>query len=309
MSEAPLTSFRFSCGQPRKQAANRVSAKHKINSVIANYLIQEGYQTAAEEFKKEAGMHIVNKGLSSIERRKEIKYLILRGDVAEAIRAVSIYYPTVLDTNNLLLFRLLRLNLIEMIRRHKFSSAAEDKEFLDNILRFVREKLISKVAHSMELLKELEITMSLVCFNFDGSTPAEQLKELPEELRRLFDLCLRKECYRAVNQAILDLEPTAALLPRTQPVNDISVPALDSLPLAEDLNGLDIMDEDIDDLLSFSPLPAPMVLPPVPAQEPVIKSQLEDICNLWVATELILYDKKQISQKRYFPSSLEKFLL
>lgn len=246
-------------------------SKEKIDNLILNYFIVEGYQEAAISFAKEINIELKNERIkshspslnpfikqlgsmssmnnsdfaevalnyfeknetydsnvtphnhhhpivkpkiisdySTINQRKEIKLLILKGSITDAIQKVSEYFPTILDSNNLLHFKLLRLNLIEMIRNHKLANGniadiALEKKFLDDILTFVRENLINKVTHSSRLLKELEITMSLLCFNFDADKSIEEQKDLPEELRSLFNLSLRNQCYRLVNKAILNL--------------------------------------------------------------------------------------------------------
>lgn len=236
--------------------------KKKIDSLILNYFIQEGYKEAAITFSKETNIELVDKpsqlsspsaksteflrklkevddnssllklieeykfegdldiendknhkvikGYSTINERREIKYLILKGEITKAIEKISEYFPMVLDSNNLLHFKLLRLNVIEMIRNHKLenpsSSTDIEKQFLNDILLFVRQNLINKVTKSFKLLRELEITMSLLCFNFDPTLGSiDQQKDLPEELRSLFDLSLRSQCYKLVNRAILDL--------------------------------------------------------------------------------------------------------
>lgn len=241
--------------------------KQRIDQLILNYFIQEGYKEAAITFAREINVDLakdikdpaitdpsslaflnklspdnlqdkekflklinnnsikqdstfpdlvatkhkkVSKGYSTINERREIKYLILRGVITDAIRKISQYFPSVLDSNNLLHFRLLRLNLIEMIRTHKLNNpdgnTEIERQFLNDILKFVRQNLINKVTKSFKLLKELEITMSLLCFNFDPNVKSiEDQKDLPEELRSLFDLSLRTQCYRLVNRAILNL--------------------------------------------------------------------------------------------------------
>ncbi|RLV90699.1 Glucose-induced degradation protein 8 [Spathaspora sp. JA1] len=246
--------------------------KDKIDQLILNYFIQEGYQEAAISFSKELNIDItkttttpstikensfihqlsrINKldenefsdvaidyfnsvsdlnpppvggngsgsrldhmggsklvaGYSTIIPRQEIKLLILKGSITEAIKKISEHFPTILDVNNLLHFKLLRLNLVEMIRNHKLNNMNQDeRQFLDDILTFVRENLINKVSNSFKLLKELEITMSLLCFNFDPTVAnIEDQKDLPQELRNLFNLSLRNQCYRLVNKAILNL--------------------------------------------------------------------------------------------------------
>lgn len=153
-------------------------------------------------------------GYTTITKRKEIKLLILKGQITEAIQKIIEYFPTILDSNNLLHFKLLRLNLIEMIRNHKFDPSSDkvsQKIFLNDILTFVRERLINKVTNSSKLLMELELTMSLLCFNFDPNVKKiEEQKDLPDELRSLFNLSLRNQCCRVVNQAILDLDSNDA---------------------------------------------------------------------------------------------------
>lgn len=242
-------------------------AKEKIDHLILEYFIQEGYQDAASSFAKEINVSLegersgtpanrnytkelghvdsslLNKFMSAVNnsfikkpddeeacklslgldhspklswnysaiaRRKEIKYLILKGAITEAIQKINDYFPTVLDSNNLLHFMLLRLNLIEMIRKHKLNSSSStnidfEKTFLNEILTFVRENLINKVTYSARLLKELELTMSLLCFNFDTTKSIEDQKDLPAELRELFNLSMRMQCYRLVNRAIINL--------------------------------------------------------------------------------------------------------
>ncbi|CAH6722276.1 hypothetical protein CLIB1444_08S05798 [[Candida] jaroonii] len=235
--------------------------KKKIDSLILNYFIQEGYKDAAIMFSKETNIDLIDKtgqlsspstksneflqklkaiddnsallkliedykfegeskvydknvktvkGYSTINERREIKYLILKGEITKAIEKISEYFPMVLDSNNLLHFKLLRLNVIEMIRNHKLENPSSsndiEKQFLNDILLFVRQNLINKVTKSFKLLRELEITMSLLCFNFDPSLGSiDEQKDLPEELRSLFDLSLRSQCYKLVNRAILDL--------------------------------------------------------------------------------------------------------
>lgn len=348
-------------------------SKQKINKLVLNYFIQEGFQEAALSFSREVGIdldpksaqalpkpcdslrfvlqipaepvdfvlaikrfaeskspaeldHIESKagsdmarGYSLIEKRKRIKYLILKGDITQAIHVISTHFPTVLDSNNLLLFKLLRLNLIEMIREHKLEQdelvkkeADAERKFLDNILLFVREKLISKVTHSHELLKELEMTMSLLCFNFNPRKPTEELNDLPEELRQLFDLSLRNECYRVVNRIILDLDSTDSDIQAYKglPYADFSPAMLLKLPPAPTLEGQDVKMEDALeppklDMLDWIEVDShPSDSPTDQKDDPVIEhstleSKLERIAMLWIATEQRLVDKKIIPAKRY----------
>lgn len=378
-----FTLFRFSQNIQEKRIAQKTRLKEKINNVILNYLVQEGFQASALKLSQEAGIlltngeiklkddskilskHIVNnipgytgqsysgepftkygkvyekgyvKGFSSIEKRKQIKYLILRGDILQAIRVISTYYPTILDSDNLLLFKLLRLNLIEMIRSHKTNSETPldgngisdidpEKKFLNDVLTFVRENLLNKVTHSMDLLRQLEVTMSLLCFDFDPKGKADQISDLPEELRSLLDLSLRNKCYRAVNKVILDLEMSSPLELQYHGVTidevNLSLAHEKGLTLfSEDPNDLDSSDIEIKpgpDVLKsiesmISAVPEPLYQPQSPeknidsehelkSDESTSHSKLEEIARLWLATELILLLEKFIPKKRYFQDS------
>lgn len=217
-------------GPHRRAFLEEQLTQQSIDKIILDYFIQEGFHSAAEALALEAGIPLeenvggskttISKtaklGFSTIVKRKEIKLLILEGNVIEAIRVIGKYFPTILDSQPLLLFSLLRLNLIEMIREHKSKKLGQDskseEEFLNSILDFVRENMINKVTYSASLLKDLETTMSLLCFDFDTSKPAAELTELPPKLRELFNKSLRKECYRKVNRAILELNDSTSAI-------------------------------------------------------------------------------------------------
>ena len=53
-----------------------------------DYLVIEGFKTAAEEFSKEAGLSS-QVDLESIESRMKIREALQRGDVGEAIKRVK----------------------------------------------------------------------------------------------------------------------------------------------------------------------------------------------------------------------------
>lgn len=292
---------------------------------VKKYSEQKSQNSSPSHSRPEFGSNMV-KGYSSIDKRRKIKYLILKGDITQAIHVISTYFPTVLDCNNLLLFKLLRLSLIEMIRDHKFKTenlkkpdAEAEKQFLDDVLLFVRENLISKVTHSHELLKELEMTMSLLCFNFSPDKPTDGQDDLPEELRQLFDLSLRNECYRVVNRVILDLENTDLDIQQYKGLTyaNFGASMLLKLPTAPpyfDQEDVEMTDADVKsepDALSYLdqvtvPVASedPQLAPIQPVQESLteqasLESQLEKIALLWIATEQRLVEKEVISAKRY----------
>lgn len=315
--------------------------KEKIDNLILNYFIQEGFQEAAVSFAQEIGVDIDNitpnyaskfikqlnqveddqfkdivedhfkneellmmvcpnsklmAGYSTIVPRKEIKRLILQGQITEAIRKISEYFPSILDSNTLLHFKLLKLNLIEMIRNHKLQANENERDFLDKVLKFVRENLISKVSNSFKSLKELEITMSLLCFNFDPNFHDQN--DLPLELQGLFDLSLRNQCYLLVNKAILQLKDVKVY--KGPDYNEFD---LTKLPNNLDLS-FDNMDTDyaFDEIINEEPEKLmdddENVDEVNKLQNLALESKLERVVKLWSITEQRLVDLNIINEKR-----------
>ena len=65
-----------------------------MNKLIMEYLVIEGYKSAAEEFSKEASVP-PPLDLDTIERRMNIRDAVQRGDVEEAIERVNELNPEV----------------------------------------------------------------------------------------------------------------------------------------------------------------------------------------------------------------------
>lgn len=347
--QEPLPSLSVLC---RPLNYNSIS-KDKINRLILNYFIQEGFEDAAQSFAREASLqdrinsndllipqhqpegdrgnytnavrrftgliqtqiapqNRVITGIKTIDKRKEIKYLILKGNITSAIDEICANFPSVLDANNFLFFKLLRLSLIEMIREHKLNNptaiAEKEQMFLDKVLSFVRENMVTKVMHSFELLKELEITMSLLCFDFDPQKPVAEMENLPDELKKLFDLSLRSECYRAVNRAILDLEIVSKDPQQYQGISfkDFSAESLGSLPPAVPFEDSSDQEEFVADVETRIPRVSKQgtkedttATNEEEMTPDALTSQLERIAGLWIATENKMMEKKIIKRKRY----------
>lgn len=309
-------------GPHRRAYLEEQLTQHSIDKIVLDYFIQEGFHSAAEALALEAGIPLdgsvgasrkasisetARLGFRTIVKRKEIKLLILEGNIIEAIRVIGKYFPTILDSQPLLLFSLLRLNLIEMIRKHKCQKLEDPKseeQFLNSILDFVRENMINKVTYSVSLLKDLETTMSLLCFDFDPSKPLAELTELPPKLRDLFNLSLRRECYREVNRTILELNDSTSEIHYHGAPSEFSPSRLQSLneKIAEDEDTESDNSDDEDPYLMNRELKVPhFQLPEAEALRPneskdsdpeegkaldknVLRSQLERIAVLWLAT-------------------------
>ncbi|GEQ68173.1 hypothetical protein JCM33374_g1840 [Metschnikowia sp. JCM 33374] len=343
-SSKSFTSFRFSQSTHDKKSAQKARLKEKINKVILNYLVEEGFQASAAALAQEAAVPLVNGDSGHKDDPKDLmgatsNMLLPRG------LGMSPYYEGSLSAGHDK--GLLRLNLIEMIRNHKSSSKPtpkiytespskkpsagdvsstaddSDREFLYNILTFVRENLLNKVTHSMDLLRQLEVTMSLLCFDFDHQKPAHQMSELPEELRNLLNLSLRNECYRAVNSVIIDLDTSGTPEShfRGGSLNEIKlsssqakpVPQYYSYPDESDssdveinpgpdvLKSIESMITSVPELSAQVPLQANTTkgFSDAVPEEGGTNSKLEEIAKLWLATESILLLEKFIPKKRY----------
>ncbi|KAI6129231.1 CTLH/CRA C-terminal to lish motif domain-containing protein [Pisolithus croceorrhizus] len=134
--------------------------KDDLNRLIMDYLVIEGYRSAAEEFSNEAGV-IPPVDFESIESRMVIREALQRGDVEEAITRVNDLNPEILDTNPALYFRLQQQKLIELIRQSRIVEA----------LQFAQDELAPRGEESPEFLAELERTMALLAFDTTSSPP------------------------------------------------------------------------------------------------------------------------------------------
>ncbi|KIM66272.1 hypothetical protein SCLCIDRAFT_14623 [Scleroderma citrinum Foug A] len=159
--------------------------KDDLNRLVMDYLVIEGYKSAAEEFSNEAGM-VPPVDFESIESRMIIREALQRGDVEEAITRVNDLNPEILDTNPALYFRLQQQRLIELIRQGQIAEA----------LQFAQDELAPRGEESPEFLAELERTMALLAF--DPTSLA------PSAITDLLSPAQRMKTAGEVNAAILE---------------------------------------------------------------------------------------------------------
>ncbi|PPQ78059.1 hypothetical protein CVT26_015498 [Gymnopilus dilepis] len=150
-----------------------------------DYLVIEGYKSAAEEFSQEANLS-PPVDFESIESRMDIREALQRGDVEDAITRVNDLNPEILDTNPALYFKLQQQKLIEYIRQGRISEALE----------FAQEELAPRGEESPEFLSELERTMALLAFDAAPNAPAA--------IAELLSPAQRMKTAGEVNAAILE---------------------------------------------------------------------------------------------------------
>ncbi|KAF8632588.1 hypothetical protein AX15_001795 [Amanita polypyramis BW_CC] len=156
-----------------------------LNRLIMDYLVIEGYKSAAEEFSQEANI-MPPVDFESIESRMGIREALQRGDVEEAVTRVNDLNPEILDTNPALYFHLQQQKLIEYIRQGRIADA----------IQFAQDELAPRGEENPQFLAELEQTMALLAFESSLSAPAAVLE--------LLSPAQRMKTAGEVNAAILD---------------------------------------------------------------------------------------------------------
>ncbi|KAF9481037.1 lish motif-containing protein [Pholiota conissans] len=159
--------------------------KTDLNRLIMDYLVIEGYKSAAEEFSQETNLEPAV-DFESIESRMDIREALQRGDVEDAITRVNDLNPEILDTNPALYFKLQQQKLIEFIRHGRIAEA----------LQFAQDELAPRGEESPEFLSELERTMALLAF--------ESAPNPPSAIAELLSPAQRMKTAGEVNAAILE---------------------------------------------------------------------------------------------------------
>lgn len=165
-------------------------SKTDLNNLVMNYLIIEGYESAAHKFAQEANI-TPQYHFYDIQDRVQIRSAIHSGDIDTAIQRINDLYPEMLDTNPSLHFSLLRLQLIELIRTCTSSPDGDISEALN----FATTRLAPRAPGNPAFLQDLERTMALLCFPPESLAPP---------LAELMDPALRRNVAAKVNEAILE---------------------------------------------------------------------------------------------------------
>ncbi|KAG0642103.1 hypothetical protein HOY80DRAFT_952320 [Tuber brumale] len=193
MSLSTTTSSRKALGADWEKKVDEVKvSKADLNTLVMNYLIIEGYKSAAVNFAQEANMS-PQVDLDSIQERVDIRHAIHHGDIQTAIERINELHPDLLETNLPLHFSLLRLQLIELIRNCTQSPDGDISE----ALAFATTHLAPRAPGNSKFLQDLERTMALLCFPMENLAPP---------LAELMDPALRRQVAAKVNEAILEIQ-------------------------------------------------------------------------------------------------------
>ncbi|OMP86786.1 UPF0559 protein [Diplodia seriata] len=154
-----------------------------------DYLVSEGYPMAAKRFALEANIpHSAEP--QSIQERVDIRNAIHAGNIESAIHKINDLNPQILDRDPALHFALLRLQLIELIRKCMSTPNAD----ITPALTFATSELAPRAPTNKEFLEDLERTMALLIFPPENLAPP---------LAQLLDPSLRQTVATRVNEAIL----------------------------------------------------------------------------------------------------------
>ena len=156
--------------------------KQDLNKIVMNYLLVEGYQSAAEKFTQECGIK-ADMEYTLIGKRREIRVNIQKGKIVEAVELINDINPEILDNDDELYFNLKKQKLIELIKENKPKEAIE----------FSQGALAEKAMNNPVFLDQIEEVMALLAF--------ENLSECP--LKKLIDISERQKLASQVNEAIL----------------------------------------------------------------------------------------------------------
>lgn len=209
-----------------------------IPKLLLNYFVCMPYEEASVRMARELGYVKTNKdaiefnNLYKIGERAYIVELIKKGNISEAMEEInSTFGIEVLERNSDLgsrsgttgnyesstrslsnsnngkedlHFKLLLLNLIEMIRAHdkekRTNESAEDSdEFVLKLIQYSQEKLALKASSNRSYMAEVELVMTLLLFPMDNKFKIKK----PKSLKNLYSLSLRTKIADLVNRKIL----------------------------------------------------------------------------------------------------------
>lgn len=178
--------------------------------LLLNYFVCMAFEESSVRMARELGYVKSNREaeefneLYRIRERSHIGWLIKRGRVAEAMERISEVFGTeVLEGDEGgqeedLHFKLLLLNLTEMIRQHRSQPEGPSHEFILKLVEYSQQKLAIKAASSRSHMQELELVMTLLLVPHDG-----EVSKLPRSLRGLYSLPLRAQVAEMVNRRLL----------------------------------------------------------------------------------------------------------
>lgn len=196
-----------------------------IPILLLNYFVVMAYEDSSVRMARELGFIKSNKDAEELNRiykireRAQIRELIKKGDVSKAMEEINSQFGVEVLENLTpdakskkksndedLHFKLLLLNLIEMIRKHHqtASTGKDSNKFILELIEYSQDKLALKAGSNKEYMKELELVMTLLLFPMEAprNSTGDKIK-LPKSLKNLYSLSLRSKIADLVNRKLL----------------------------------------------------------------------------------------------------------
>lgn len=109
-------------------AINNMESTKILHDLVLSYMTHHGFSSSAKTFAKDVAQVRVSNGEAAASelleneqdmlQRQEIRHAMMAGDVDMAIELCEKHYPSVLDDNDMLLFKLECHKFIELMRRN-----------------------------------------------------------------------------------------------------------------------------------------------------------------------------------------------
>lgn len=164
----------------------------KLNEIVMDYLVTEGFKDAAEKFSEEADLKMTQVTGSSgeeessvlMDQRIDVRHAIEEGKILEAVCLINKYYPLLFHEHGDLYFKLQQQHLIELIRKKNDSAAIQ---FAQEELDFDAEYFDSNA---------VERTLALLAFDKPETSPYADLLQIAH----------RQHLASEINNAILKVQ-------------------------------------------------------------------------------------------------------
>lgn len=155
----------------------------QMDNLIANYLYIKGENEPLKEFIKESKIaYDFDENL--LKQRYEIRNLILKNNIEEAINKINSINTQILEKNKNLLFLLKKQKLLDLIKENKVEDA----------LKYSKEVLLPIALLDSKFYEELENLLCYLAF--------EDVNEIPD--KNIFDASQLEILANTANLIILD---------------------------------------------------------------------------------------------------------
>lgn len=163
-------------------------SREDLNATILEYLVAEGFPQTAQRFASETNLP-APQNVEAVEARVVVRDLIHAGHIKEAIHKINDIDARLLDMNPALHFALLRLQMIEMVRK---GQELPKEDNVDAIL-FARAELAPRAERDRSFLHDLNMVMALVVYD---------PKKRPDKIEELLRPALRMKIAEDANRAL-----------------------------------------------------------------------------------------------------------